>query len=82
MLVFAFSYGVLSVISSFAISLDCLPVVKWRSVSCVSSYSAVGLSALCDCGISWSYSLTFCCGLQLTEAQSSLLSNKDYLEFL
>ena len=32
---------------------------------------AVGWSAVCDCGISWSYSLTFCCML-ITNAHISL----------
>ena len=38
-------------------------VVLRLSRLCVSvslAHGAVGLSAVCDCGISWSFSLTFC----------------------
>ena len=38
-------------------SLDC-----WFSVAL--PHGAVGWSAVCDCGISWSYSLTFSPGIQ------------------
>ena len=38
----------------FLMSCDCHVTVSVQSL-----LSAVGLSAVCDCGISWSYSLTF-----------------------
>ena len=64
-----------SVPSSFAIILlklkelvvylNCPPGVLWLLVfdswcSVAFLYGAMGSSAVCDCGISWSYSLTFC----------------------
>ena len=64
-------YAVLSVLSSFAIislaeeeRASCFTViVLFLSCDCKCSVSlphgAAGWSAVCDCGISWSYSLTF-----------------------
>ena len=36
-----------------------LPAVLWQLVFCVKGRSARGWSAMCDCGISWSYTLIF-----------------------
>ena len=60
---FAIQYIVLCVLSSFAVfSLDCFTfIVFLMSSDCYCSlplpHSALSWSAVCDCGISWLYSL-------------------------
>ena len=65
-----FWYALHYVLSSFAIilmrkrELIALLLVFWMSCYCKCPVAlpqgAVGWSAVCDCGNSWSYSLTFC----------------------
>ena len=44
--------AVCSTLFAFLVSCDCYVAL---------SHEAMGLSAVCDCGISWSYSLVFFC---------------------
>ena len=44
--------AVCSTLFAFLVSCDCYVAL---------SHEALGLSAVCDCGISWSYSLVFFC---------------------
>ena len=79
-----FCFTVLSVLSSFAIislrkkqlvALLCLHAVVWLSLFCA---SLVGWSAVFDCGISWSYSLTFSCVILMVQRNITNLHQSYY----
>ena len=62
-----FCYALLCVHSSFAIILKrmrkiiVLQMYYYSKCSVALPHGALGWSAVCDCGISWLYSLTFLC---------------------
>ena len=68
------SFAIISLRKRELVALLCPLAVVWLSVLCLFlMVPLVGWSAVCDCGISWSYSLTFSCGILMVKRNITLI---------